>query len=66
MGAFAFAGKKFAGIGCGILGLFFGFVFFVAGAMSPNYQWASIVGIIIFLAGLIFGIYFWRSADRHV
>jgi len=66
MGAFAFAGKKFAGIACGVLGVIFGMGFFVTGAMNPNYQWSSIVGIIIFLAGLIFGIYFWRSADRHV
>jgi hypothetical protein len=66
MGAFAFAGKKFAGIACGILGVFFGLVFFVMGVMNSNYQWSTIVGIIIFLAGFIFGIYFWKSADRHV
>lgn len=66
MGAFAFAGRKFAGIACGVVGLLFGFSFMFVGAINANYQWSSIIGIIIILVGIIFGIYFWRSADRHV
>ena len=66
MGAIAFAGRKFAGIACGVVGILFGLSFMFVGALNASYQWSSIIGIIVILAGIIFGIYFWRSADRHV
>lgn len=66
MGAFAFAGRKLAGIACGVLGLLFGFTFVFMSQIRAEYQWGGIIGIIVILLGSIFGIYFWRSADRHV
>ena len=65
MGALQFAGRKLVGIVLVGIGVLVGVSVMFSGGLSQNAV-VSVIGLVIILAGIVFGLYFWKSADRHV